>query len=135
MLQKASSEGWKSGYKPRQKAISVHLRVPLCTHGSELPSRAALQRAPPSTGCRRRPAGLPGSPATALKTDGCEGGGEKILNADQQFSTDHLRKISVLPTSFLLLGLLVRSPATAVQGEKSGSGRRGLGRWAQMLQE
>lgn len=47
MLQKASNEGWKSGYKPRQKAISVHLRVPLCTHGSELPSGAALQRAPP----------------------------------------------------------------------------------------
>lgn len=58
-----------------------------------------------------------------------EEGEKKILNADQQFSTDHLRKISVLPV--LLLGLLARSPATAVRREKSSSQRRCLGRCAQ----
>jgi len=116
---------------------SLHKRLRTSQQSSPAPWRAS---------CLLTPADLPGAAwvfaATLLETDVRKGGGgKKCPYTDLQVSSEHSRKsvafFSVKPTSFLLLGLLVRSPATAVsevQGEKSTSGRRHPGyqaeRWS-----
>lgn len=137
MLQKASNEGWKLGYKPRQKAIFA---VP-CTSGSEPHSGAPLLLQQASCLLAPRPPrtcqGLLGlSQQLCWKWMHVKGEGERKkkthqLNTHQQFSSEHLRKpvafFLVWPTSFLLPGLLARlpaSPASEVRGENSTGGRR-----------